>query len=149
MMHERTPYYPESKARHRGAQLFRVNPNVTNEGLFPAVPGSVRNYPYVLPFLQRNFPVRRIRVFTATQVLGITPAESQYILLTLRKADGTYLLKDVPACTFVDFAAPGASPARNGRPILFGPDFFPDPRMSWAKWMTGGVTDPLTMEFIY
>lgn len=145
-MTERVPYFVDTKARMRGAQLFFVDPNVTNEGLIPAVPGSIVNYEYRLPFLQHNFPVRRIRMLQPTDLVVDPPLTfGSDMLLTLRKADGTYLLADVPLSEFItdDAIFP------NQRPLIFGDDFFPDPSMSYLKFLDQGQTARVALEFHY
>jgi hypothetical protein len=127
------------------SQLFYVDPRLTNEGRFPAVPGSIVNYQYKLPFLANVFPVRSIRIFTPSDLTNTPAISSTPGLLTLRKADGTYLLDAVPlGLFFVNFGLP---PQR--KKILFGPDFFPDPRLSFIQWTVGGITGLQAIEFIY
>jgi len=140
------PYFADSKIRPRGSQLFYVDPNVTNEGLVPAVAGSIVNYQYKLPFLAHNFPVRRIRVFNPN-ALEVTPALAYgaNTFLTLRRADGHYLCHEVPIIEFLDSYV--GFPIN--RPLLLAADFFPDPRMSYVTWNIAGSTARLAMEFHY
>lgn len=146
-MNTRVPYFADTKARMRGSQLFYVDPNVTSEGLIPAVPGSIVNYPYRLPFLQHNFPVRKIRLLMPTGLTVVPPLDfgSNNALLTLRKADGTYLLTDFPVVEFLE----DETIFPNVRPLIFGDDFFPDPSMSFVKFLLGGITSRLALEFHY
>jgi len=138
-------YYADTKVKMRGGQLFFVNPNFTNEGGVQPVPGSIRNYPYRLPFTQHNFPVRSIRVYNEGGIVGPTLANPHQVLLTLRKADGTYLLRDVPASTFIQSVINRVP----NRPILFRGDFFPDPKQCSARWTTTGVLGLLAIQFNY
>jgi len=149
-MWQRTPIYPDTKPRLRGSQLFFVDPSIGNEG-GAAKPGSIPNYPYKLPFLAHNFPVRRIRLLNAQNLTTVPPltAGGADIFLTLRKADGTYLLHDVPTFEFITPAGWGLPATGLIRDLFFDDDFFPDPRMSYVKWEAQGVTDRLAMEFHY
>ena len=146
-MSTRVPYFVDTKPRLRGSQLFYVDPNVTTEGVVPAVPGSIFNYPYRLPFLQHNFPVRQIRLLLADNLLvdPVLNRDPYPALITLRKADGTYLLEDFPVSEFIVRASFG----QNIRPLIFGDDFFPDPSMSFVKYMQDGITERMALEFRY
>lgn len=140
------PYFPTTKIRTRGSQLFFVNPNVTNEGRVPPVPGSIANYPYKLPFLSRSYPVRSIHVFDPGS-LGTSTGNPVMALITLRRSDGTYLLKDVPLATFADQTIVFGSNYQ--RPLLFRSDFYPDPKLSYVTWMVAGQTGEIGIQFNY
>jgi len=146
-MNTRTPYFFDTKVRARGSELFFVDPNVTNEGRLPPVPGSMINYRYKLPFLAHNFPVRQIRMLYPELSLNLSPqiTTGTNCFLTLRKADGSYLLDRVPLSLFLTNT--GTVPTR--RPILFDRDFFPDPQLSFLQWTTAGDTGRAAIEFIY
>lgn len=139
------PYEPDTSTPVLGSQLFYVNPNVLNDGSVSAL-GSVANYPYQLPFLSRNFPVRRVRVqleltFTPDPAIAL-PVNAT---LTLRRADGIILLDAVPCSEFVD-NIPGVA---SYKPLVFEDDFFPDPRFSFLTFTAAGVTQRAALEFIY
>ena len=116
------PYEPDSSAPAFGAQLFYVDPTRLNDGSDSPL-GSVPGYPYQLPFLSKALPVRRIRVqldTTFTPQFGI--GSTLNAMLTLRRADGTYLLDSVPCIEFQD-NLPGLA---SYKPLQFDDDFFPD-----------------------
>lgn len=140
------PYDADSQLLTMGSQLFFVDPNVSNEGQPFPVAGAKANYPYILPFLAHAFPVRRIRCLLTTQ-LGVVPpiSDAGPVFLTLRAADGRYLLNQIPVLEFVE-QIPGF-PAN--RDILFDADFFPDPRYSFLQWTLAGQTSRIALEFIY
>ena len=71
------------------------------------------------------------------------------VYMTLRKADGTYLMHDVPTFEFINAAAWGLPATGIIRDLFFDDDFFPDPRMSYVKWAAAGITERLAVEFHY
>ena len=143
------PYEPDSSAPAYGAQLFYVDPTRLNDGSQSPL-GSVANYPYQLPFLSKTLPVRRIRIqvdlgFDATFTPLPAIGSMLNAMLTLRRADGIYLLDSVPCIEFQDNLPSLAS----YKPLQFDDDFFPDPRFSFITWTTAGVTARAALEFIY
>lgn len=145
---KRIPIYPDTKPILRGSQLFYVDPSVNNQGQTTngGVGGSVINYPYQLPFLAHNFPVRRIRVLQPGNLTVSPPlAFGADQLLTLRKADGTYLMDRVPVIEFIQDET--VFPLI--RPLYFADDFFPDPRMSYLEFLDAAQTARVAIEFYY
>jgi len=144
-MNRNAPYYVDTKVRQRGAQTFAVDPNITNEGVVPPVPGSIINYPYKLPFLAHSFPVRSIRVYPADAINGSGDfANPNNVLLTMRRADGVYLMRDIPAATFADRMADASM-----RPLLLRSDFYPDPAQCFARWTRANQIGVLYVTFNY
>ena len=149
-MDTRTPYGPDTNVRLLGSQLFFVDPNVSNEGgVFP-IPGSKIGYPYRLPFLSHNLPLRRIRWVEATDITVVPPLvnSTNANFLTLRKSDGTFLLDRVPMSEFQS-AAGTFLPGVVQRQLFFDDDFFPDPELSFLQWQYAGVTERTCIEFLY
>jgi hypothetical protein len=139
------PYEPDSSAPAYGAQLFYVDPTRLNDGSTSPL-GSVANYPYQLPFLGKTLPVRRIRVQLDTTYTPVPGIGSTFnAMLTLRRADGIYLLDAVPCIEFQD-NLPGLA---SYKPLQFDDEFFPDPRFSFLTWTVAGVTARAALEFIY
>ncbi len=132
------PYQRGSLVATHGAELFIVNPKIMNDGTLSPTGKAIPGYQYRLPLLQHNFPVRQIIVHTdATLNIGsLSPAvnieDPANYMITLCKADGTYLIQDIPGTEFVP--QPGA--VADNIQLIFADDFWPDNWMSWLVFTT-------------